>query len=59
MTFKNLGLEPNKAALVESSDGTQMVAFHDNETWFEGHPSPERARVQVQEDPVKVVTPPK
>jgi len=56
MTFKNLGVPALKTALVESSDGTQMVAHHNNEMWIEGHHNPEGPTIQTEQEPVKVIS---
>lgn len=56
MTFNALGVPALKTALVESADGTQMVAHHNNEAWFEGHNDPEGSAVQTSKEPVKVIS---
>lgn len=56
MTFNALGVPALKTALVESADGTQMVAHHNNKMWIEGHHDPEGSVVQTEQDPVKVIS---
>ena len=56
------GGEKHKTVKVQGASGTDYVAYHDGETWYEGHyeesvtsgDQPARGKVQIAEAPVKL-----
>ncbi len=55
------GLPNYQPAIVQDRTGMQTVAYHDNDTWYEGHYNEERsdgsiiAPVQLLHVPVKLI----
>lgn len=50
------GVPKNKTVKVRSKSGMDYVAYHDGETWYEGHHDDDRSRAQIAEAPVSLVT---
>lgn len=48
------GIAKHTTVKVESADGTIYVGYHDGDTWYEGHYSEERTKVQMAEMPVRL-----
>ena len=50
------GVAKNQTVKVRSKSGTDYVAYHDGETWYEGHHDEDRCPVQIAEAPVSLVS---